>query len=139
MKLTRAADYGIRALVYLAGQPPDKVCLISDISSSQNIPEKFLAKIMQILTKGGIVKSFRGVKGGFSLARAPKDINLRQVIECLEEKIALNVCLISHKACDRSCECPVHPVWIEAQAKLVEVLEASSLESLAEREKKNRN
>lgn len=134
MRLTRAADYGIRALVYLATQPPDKVCLISDISARQDIPEKFLAKIMQILSKGGIVRSYRGVKGGFSLARSPKDINLRQIIECIEDRIALNTCLIGDRSCDRTPDCPVHPIWREAQARLLEVLESADLQSIADKD-----
>jgi len=132
MKLTSAAEYGIRALLYLALQPPDKVCLISEISKVQEIPEKFLAKILQNLSKGGLVKSYRGVKGGFSLARPPEQVTLKDAVECLEGPMALNRCLISEHSCDRSPRCPVHLVWKEAQEKFMGVLASSDLRTLAD-------
>jgi Rrf2 family transcriptional regulator, iron-sulfur cluster assembly transcription factor len=132
MRLTRASEYGIRALLYLAQQPAGKVCFISEISLGQDVPEKFLAKILQTLTKGGIVKSHRGVKGGFSLARPAEDVTLKDIVECLEGPVALNKCLIGPDACDRSSTCPVHPIWQEAQRKLLEVLAGASLKSLAD-------
>ena len=133
MRLTSAAEYGIRALLYLSLQPPDKVCLISEISKVQNIPEKFLAKIMQSLSKGGLVKSFRGVKGGFSLARLPEEITLKDAVECLEGPMALNKCLIGEDSCERSGTCPVHLVWKDAQDKFIDVLDKANLKNLAEK------
>src|SRR5512140_2814335 len=109
MKLTMATEYGIRALVHLA-RVPDKVCLLSEISDAQGIPEKFLSKIMQTLTRGGLVKSYRGIKGGFSLARGPAGITLMDVVECLEGPIALNKCLQSPGACERTPGCSVQRV-----------------------------
>jgi Rrf2 family iron-sulfur cluster assembly transcriptional regulator len=132
MRLTRAAEYGIRALLYLAQQPSGKVCFISEISLGQDVPENFLAKILQTLSKGGIVKSHRGVKGGFSLARPAGDVTLKDVVECLEGPVYLNKCLIGPDACDRCQACPVHPVWKEAQERLLEVLGGATLKSLAD-------
>ena len=73
MKLTRAAEYGILALLYLASQPMEKVCFIGEISAARGVPDKYLAKILQTLARGGILKSHRGAKGGFSLARLPEE------------------------------------------------------------------
>jgi Rrf2 family iron-sulfur cluster assembly transcriptional regulator len=138
MRLTRAAEYGIRALLYLAQQQPDKICFISEISLGMDVPEKFLAKILQTLTKGGLVRSHRGVKGGFSLARPAGDVTLKDVVECLEGPVRLNKCLIGPDKCDRSSFCPVHPIWAEAQDKLLEVLSGASLKSLAESSQKDK-
>ena len=132
MRLTSAAEYGIRALLYLALQPPDKVCLISEISRVQSIPEKFLAKILQSLSKGGLVKSYRGVKGGFSLARLPEEVTLRDAVECLEGPLAMNKCLLGENSCERSVKCPAHLVWKDAQERFIEVLEKANLKTLSE-------
>lgn len=133
MRLTRAAEYGIRALLHLALQPPDKICFISEISLGQDVPEKFLAKILQTLSRGGLVKSHRGVKGGFSLARPALEVTLKDIIECLEGPFCMNTCLIGSDACDRSPRCPVHPVWKEAQERFLDVLGGTSIKSLADK------
>ncbi len=131
MKLTRAAEYGIMALLYLASQPVERVCLISEISSARGVPEKYLAKILQTLTRGGILKSHRGAKGGFSLARLPENINLKEIIECIEGPTALNNCLVGPDTCDQTASCPVHPVWEKAQRVMLEVLAGADLKSLS--------
>jgi len=133
MRLTKAVEYGIRALLYLVQQPPDKACLISEISRAQGIPEKFLAKIMQSLAREGIVKSYRGVKGGFSLARAPEDVTLKDAVECLDGPLVLFECLSATNQCKRSRACNVRTVWMEAQEKLLETFEKATLKTLSEK------
>ncbi len=132
MKITTAVDYGIRALVYLARQRPEKVCLVSEISKSQDIPEKYLAKIMQSLAKGGLVKSLRGVKGGFLLAKPAAELTFRDAVECLQGPLSLNRCLNEPESCDSSGTCVIRPVWLDAQNKMLEVLESTDLKSLVE-------
>jgi len=131
MKLTSALDYGIRALIYLARQPADKVCFISEISAGMSIPEKYLAKILQNLSKGGIVKSYRGVKGGFSLARPPEELTIKDAFECIEGPMALHKCIDEPGSCDRNEVCNVRPVWMNAQERILEVFENADLKSLA--------
>ena len=74
MQFTKAEDYGLHGIMYLAEQPNGKVTPLSEISEAQQVPEKFLAKIFQSLSKTGLVKSHRGVKGGFSMARSADKI-----------------------------------------------------------------
>jgi Rrf2 family protein len=131
MKLTSALDYGIRALIYLARQPGGKVCFISEISSAMNIPEKYLAKILQSLSKGGMVKSYRGVKGGFSLAKPPEELSIKDAFECLEGPITLRRCIDEPGICDMNESCNVRPVWQDAQDRMLEVFEKADLKSLA--------
>jgi len=132
MKLTSALDYGIRALIYLAKQPADKVCFISEISSGMNIPEKYLAKILQCLSRGGMVKSYRGVKGGFSLAKPPEELTIKDAFECLEGPMALHRCLEEPNACDMQEGCSVRPVWQNAQESLLEIFGNADLKKLAQ-------
>ena len=81
MRLTKAADYGARGAIHLAKRPEGTVVLVSDIATAEGLPESYLAKIFQDLAKEGIVRSHRGARGGFSLARPAGEITLRDVIE----------------------------------------------------------
>ena len=131
MQLTREGDYGIRSVLYLARQPYKKISFVTEISEQYKIPRSFLAKILQKLVKAKIVRSYRGVKGGFSLARQAKDISVLDVLEAIEGKMAMNLCLSDKKKCDFSRGCPVHSVWDNVQSKVIEVLKKSNFEELS--------
>lgn len=132
MQLTRAGEYGVRAVIYLAAWPEGKIIFVGEISESQDIPKSFASKILQILVKSGLVRSQRGVKGGFMLAKPASQITLRDVIEVVEGPIFLNQCLIKKGECPRDDFCPVHPVWREAQDKLMEILGGATIAGLVE-------
>jgi Rrf2 family transcriptional regulator, iron-sulfur cluster assembly transcription factor len=131
MQLTREGDYGIRSVLYLARQPYKKISFVAEISEQYKIPRSFLAKILQKLVKAKIIRSYRGVKGGFSLARQAKDISVLDVLEAIEGKLAMNLCLADKKKCDFSRNCPIHSVWFNVQSKVVEVLKKSNFEELS--------
>ena len=73
MKITRACDYTIRALVYMAQSPMGTAFMRSDIAKACNVPDSFLGKILQSLAKSDILVSERGKKGGFRLGKEPKN------------------------------------------------------------------
>jgi Rrf2 family protein len=85
--------------------------MVNDISKENDIPRNFLAKILQKLAKAGLVRSFRGVKGGFQLSRRTSEITLLRVIEAIQGPVFLNKCFVNQKACSRRKECTVHPLW----------------------------
>ena len=112
MYVTRKADYAIRCVLHLSREP-ETVTSVEDISRAMFVPKTFLAKILQRLMKAGIVNSTRGVKGGFQLAKKPKDINLLDVIEAIQGPSAPNLCAIDKRMCQLSGICTVHPVWVK--------------------------
>ena len=130
MQVTREGDYGIRSILYLARQPYKKVSFIAEIADEYQIPRTFLAKILQKLVKAKIVRSYRGVKGGFSLAKPARDISALDVLEAIEGKLALNICIADKKSCVFSKHCPSHVLWIFVQAKMVEILKKANFEDL---------
>ena len=136
MKLTRGGEYGIRGVLYLARHDDGKVSMLSAIAEAQDVPPRFLAKIFQALAKAGVVKSHRGAKGGFSLARPASEITIKDVIEAIEGPIYLNVCLVAEGECDRDKICPVHAVWQEAQEKMMSVLAGANFADLAKSEER---
>lgn len=131
MKLTRGGEYGIRGVLYLAQQNDGKVSMLSAIAKTQDVPPRFLAKIFQALAKAGVVKSHRGAKGGFSLARPASEITVRDVIEAVEGPVFLNVCLAGPGECTRDQICPMHAMWADAQEKMMSVLASSNFADLA--------
>jgi len=112
MMIRRETDYAIRCVLYLA-ERCDGVVMVNEISGAMKIPRSFLAKILQKLTKARIVKSYRGVKGGFRLRKRPADVSLLDVIEAIEGPLAMNKCVIDRRACSMTGSCTVHPVWVE--------------------------
>jgi Rrf2 family transcriptional regulator, iron-sulfur cluster assembly transcription factor len=135
MKLTRGGEYGVRGVLYLAQQKEETVSMLSAIAKAQDVPPRFLAKIFQALAKTGVVKSHRGAKGGFSLARPASEITIRDVIEAVEGPILLNICLAAPGECSRDTMCPIHAVWEQAQEKMMGVLSQKNFADLAREEK----
>jgi Rrf2 family protein len=131
MELTRKGEYAIRGIIYLAQQPPGTISLVSEIAEAVQVPQTFLAKIFQSFAKLGLINSYRGTGGGFTLGRSADTITLREIVEAVEGPIVPNRCLISSGACDRVVNCTVHPVWKDVQGKVVEILAGVSLADLA--------
>ncbi|OIP64798.1 MAG: Rrf2 family transcriptional regulator [Nitrospirae bacterium CG_4_9_14_3_um_filter_53_35] len=133
MELTRAADYALRGVLYLSLQPENNICIISEIAERMDIPEGFLARIFQILGKSGIIRSHRGKKGGFSLAKLPEQIHMKEVIEAMEGPLYLNRCLSDFGDCSRKELCSLHEVWVDVQETAIKTLEGTHFDQLAKR------
>lgn len=137
MQITRETDYAMRCVLYLSGRS-DKVVMVDEISREMATPKSFLAKILQKLVRAGVVKSFRGVKGGFQLGRQPEDINLLDVIEAVEGVVALNACAVDSSVCGFSKTCGVHTVWVTLRGEFNELLRKHTFADIAEATKKLR-
>lgn len=135
MQLTRQGEYAIRAVLELARLPYGEVVSTKEVADRQGVPEAFLAKIMQILSRSDIVFTVRGPQGGVRLARSADEISLRQVVEAVEGPIYLNSCLANGAPCHQSPQCRVHQVWMRAQKAMLNELEGVSLAQLIEPEK----
>jgi Rrf2 family iron-sulfur cluster assembly transcriptional regulator len=137
MQLTRAADYAVRVMIHLAGHLSGARTTRDELAASGDVPGHFLSKILQALSRSGLINSHRGVAGGYVLARPAEAITLLEVIEALEGPIMLNVCLAAGPSCDRKSWCSVHRVWAEAQSALTGVLRAYTLAELAKEAAEN--
>jgi Rrf2 family protein len=120
-------------MVYLAGQPTDRVVLVGEVARAMDVPPQFLAKIFQQFGKLGLVRSFRGSGGGFQLARPPGEITLLEVVEAVEGPIVPNRCVLSGGVCSRDKGCTVHPVWKKVQKSVVDILGGVTLQELSGR------
>jgi len=130
MQITRQADYAVRAMIYLAQLGPDQRAATSQIAQEKQIPPSFLAKIVSQLSVAGLLQTSRGAHGGVSLARAANQISLLDVVEAIDGPILLNDCVGDHNSCAFGDECPMKPVWCDAQAELVERLRRTTFDHL---------
>ncbi len=131
MQLTRAADYAVRVMIHLATLPREARVSLPAIARATSAPESFLSKVMQALTRARLVSSRRGQMGGFQISLRGWQSSMREVIEAIDGPLTLNVCLNGGRACSRQSWCPAHPVWAEAQQKLLEVLDGALIVDLA--------
>ena len=132
MQLTRAADYAVRVMIHLAGLPPETRASRAELAAAAECPEQFLSKVLQSLTRAGLVLSHRGNTGGFELPNIHRAASLLDVVEAIEGPIRLNICLNSDRSCARQEWCPAHDVWVNAQAAVAQVLRDASISALAQ-------
>jgi Rrf2 family protein len=131
VKLSRASTYAFYGLSYLAGQPSQRLVPLSEIHRHYGVPEKHLAKIFQVLVKAGILRSARGVQGGFALSRAPSKISPLAVIEAIDGPLDVG-CLLIGEPCEHDVACQINTVWRRAQHAMISVLRDSSLEDMVQ-------
>jgi Rrf2 family protein len=131
LQISRKIDYGLRAVIHLAGLPAGRVASLQDLSSTLHLPREFLAKILKILAGRGIVRSSRGAHGGYQLARPARDISFLDVIESVEGPVQLNVCLDHKERCDVSASCTMYHVWKAGQDRMLEVYKNTTLAELS--------
>lgn len=84
MKLSRTVGYALRATLYLAAEEPNKPVPCSKIAKERDMPERFLLQILRNLVNQGVLRSTRGVDGGYTLASAPSDVSLLNIIEAID-------------------------------------------------------
>ena len=130
LQITRQTEYAIRGLMELAARKDEAPVRLKSLADACEVSEAFLAKIFQMLTQQNIVKSHRGVKGGFSLGREMSDITLREIVEICEGGIALNHCLRKVDPCNRRDDCAMSKVWDRAQSAMTEALDKTTLADL---------
>ncbi len=130
MRLTRAAEYAIRCMVFLAKQGKDVLTSRQVIATQAEIPPHFLAKIAQDLAKAGFIAIRQGAKGGFVLLKDPGEITLLEVVETIIGEIYLNDCVARPANCNVSYSCAVHRVWLDARDQLRQTLRAVTFAQL---------
>jgi Rrf2 family protein len=139
MQLTRAADYAVRVMIHLAGLPPETRASRAELAIAAECPEQFLSKVLQNLTRSGLVISHRGNTGGFELPNIHRTASLLQVVEAIEGPIRLNVCLSTDRSCSQVGWCPSHDVWVAAQEAMTSTLQSASISTLAQQAARKRN
>ena len=137
LKLTKKADYGLIALKHLAvhalADPTDETRAAStkEIADAYRIPQPLLAKILQKLTRTGILVSLPGTNGGYRLARDAKKISALEVIRAIDGPIILTHCFTSHGECDQSDLCTVREPLRKIHEGIVQLLNTITIADMA--------
>jgi Rrf2 family transcriptional regulator, iron-sulfur cluster assembly transcription factor len=132
MQFTKAEEYGIFGIMYLATQPKGKVTPLSEISENQHVPEKFLAKIFQSLCRSGLVRSHRGVKGGFTLGKPSDKITIREVVESIQGPYYISKCLMEPIDGQSPAMISLRKLLERAQGSLMKVFSGHTIKDLTE-------
>ena len=112
MRISTKGRYGLRILIDLATHDPAKPRLIRDIAQSQQISEKYISRLVIDLRRAKLIRSVRGVNGGFHLAKRPDQITLLEVLETMEGPLSVVDCVHSPEKCPRQTLCPARDIWM---------------------------
>ena len=112
---------------------------LKEIAKKENISLKYLEQVVISLRTAGLVKSIRGCKGGYSLAKPPKEICLNDLVEILDGPIHLVECVRDSKTCQRSSSCVTKDIWEEVSEAIYKIFHSITLEDMVnQRRKKER-
>jgi Rrf2 family protein len=133
VRITTWAEYGLICALHLAKRAPEGPITGREIAERERLPTDYVEQILLRLRRAGIVRSTRGARGGYALARPAADISVREVIGA-SELATFDLHCVSHPVDDRRCaassSCSIRPVWLLLQEKIDDVLESVHLSDL---------
>ena len=134
LKLSKKADYGLMALKYLAEHPETAALSAKDIADAYGIPAQLLAKILQQLTRSGLLKSHAGMNGGYALAREARAISAYEVIHAIDGPFFITSCTKGAKGCELTPSCTIKEPLARVNETIAGVLRSISIHDLTEHE-----
>jgi FeS assembly SUF system regulator len=128
LRITKISDYGFILLARMAGQDQSLLHNAKDLSAASGLALPTVSKVLKILTKGGILKSHQGSKGGYSLARPANKITAAEILEAVEGPVAITDCS-SADGCERNCV--VSTSWQKVNGTVIGALQGLTLADMA--------
>ncbi len=138
MRLSTRSRYALRALIDLAAHIDQGPTLVREIAEREDISVRYLEQLLLPLKAAGMVRAIRGANGGFTLAKNPEEINLRDVIHIMEGSTSFTECTDNADICPRADICVLRDSWIEVTDAANKVMEATTLQVLIDRQNGNR-
>jgi FeS assembly SUF system regulator len=123
LRITKQTDYGIMLLARMASLPAGRILSARDAADWTGLSIPMASKILKSLSRANVVKSHRGVGGGYSLARPAEDTTLASVIRALEGPISIVECGSDAGSCDQESSCPVQVNWVRVNREVEQILE----------------
>jgi Rrf2 family transcriptional regulator, cysteine metabolism repressor len=128
-------EYGVRLMVELARHFGSGPVSLTEMADHEDLPRPYLEQLVVNLRQAGLVVSTRGARGGYELARAPREVRMSEVIEALEGPIAPMICAsedpLHAGLCDRTGFCSVSSLWVRVRLAVVQALDSMTLADLA--------
>lgn len=129
---SNSSKYAIKAVLYLAlNSSEEKKIMVKDIAEPINVPQAYIAKLLQELSRQNLISSTKGPRGGFYLSETDKQIPLRKIIHVIDGESRLSSCLLSLEDCNEDKPCPLHKSMYPLKTKLLESLENKTIVDLA--------
>ncbi len=130
MKFSTRTRYGLRFLISLAACPQDRLVQLGDLAKEEGISQGYLEHIVRSLKPLGIMRSTRGIGGGYALTCDPRDVNLEQIFLHLEGELSPVSCLTNAHRCERMDACPTHHFWAQLDKHTRSFLQQMTLHDL---------
>jgi Rrf2 family protein len=131
MLFSKTTGYGIRALVYLAKQSESQLCGLQEIAENEHIPSAYLGKILGDLRKHQLLRSVKGIHGGYELALSPDSITLWDVYQILDPLIDCDQCILGLAHCEDKCPCALHDSWMPIKDEFVHLLRTKTIAQIS--------
>lgn len=129
--ITKTGLHAVRAVVALAKLPAGSFAGAAHVAKEIGAPQNYLAKLLQILAREGIVESQKGLGGGFRLARDPRKISLLEVVEPIEHVSRWAGCILGHAECNDNAPCAIHDRWKTVRNAYLRLLKGTTIAELA--------
>ena len=126
---SRPCTYALRAMSYLAAQPGGKLTGKRDIAQSESIPSAFLSKVLLSLCQSHVLRSRKGLRGGYELALPAEHISLLTIVRCIDGE-PFGACLLEDRPCSGTHPCELHASWTAVRQELFSYLESVSAADL---------
>lgn len=132
LKLSKTTDYGIALLARLAEGRATAPQNARELAASAELPVPMVSKVLKALAREGLLVSQRGAKGGYSLAREPRDLSVAEMIRVLEGPLALTDCAIGPALCEHERGCAVREPWQQISRVVEQALDDITLADLVD-------
>ncbi len=131
MMISTRGRYALRLLVDMAEHQGEDYMPLREIAGRQDISEKYLESIVNLLVKGKVLTALRGKKGGYRLRKSPDQYAVREILELTEGTLAPVACLENgQQACSRMADCRTLPLWQGLDRVITEYLDSYTIEDL---------
>ena len=127
MRLSTRGRYGTRLMVDLAQHYADGPVPLAEIAKRQDLSAKYLEQLIILLKGAALIRSVRGRRGGYMLARKPEEISVGEIVETLEGRLSVVDCVLEPELCYRATECPTRDIWVGMTGMLKQQLFSLSL------------
>ncbi len=135
MKISTRGRYGTRMMLDLAAHHDQGPTPLREIANRQDLSVKYLEQLIIPLKAAGYIRSVRGARGGYTLARKPDKISVGQIIKVLEGGLSLVDCVEDPKLCEREKNCPTRDIWLRMSERLMEELSSLTLSDVLDGKK----
>lgn len=135
MKLSTKGRYGTRLMIDIAIHEGEGPVLLRDCARRQKLSEKYLGHLAGVLKNAKLIRSIRGAKGGYILARPASSVNLFEIVTALEGSLSLVGCIDDKASCDRVSFCASRKMWERLSKGIRDMMEPVTLKALAEEQK----